>query len=39
LKTATAAAQAMRPLGVEGFFAQCGEQVAVWGKMELVALE
>jgi hypothetical protein len=39
LQTAVDAAQAMRPLGVEGFFAQCGERIAVWGKMELVALE
>jgi len=39
LKTAVDAAKAMRSLGVEGFFAQCGEQLAVLGKMELVVLE
>jgi hypothetical protein len=39
LKAAVDAAQVLRPRGVEGFFAQCGEQIAVWGKMELVALE
>ncbi|MBF0481123.1 MAG: UPF0280 family protein [Desulfovibrionaceae bacterium] len=39
LKPAVDAAQAMRPLGVEGFFAQCGDRIAVCGKMELVALE
>jgi uncharacterized protein len=39
LKGAVAAAKGMRGLGVEGFFAQCGERLAVWGKMELVALE
>lgn len=32
-------ARAMAPLGVEGVFAQAGGKLAVWGKMELVALD
>ena len=32
-------ARQMAPLGLEGVFAQAGGKLAVWGKMELVALE
>jgi uncharacterized protein len=32
-------ARKMAPLGLEGVFAQAGGKLAVWGKMELVALE
>lgn len=31
-------AQEWEPLGVEGVFAQSGRKLAVWGKMELIAL-
>lgn len=34
-----AQARKMAPLGLDGVFAQAGGKVAVWGKMELVALE
>lgn len=32
-------ARTLEPYGLDGVFAQCGEQVGVWGKMELVCLE
>ncbi|MDR3640714.1 MAG: UPF0280 family protein [Humidesulfovibrio sp.] len=34
-----ARARKLAPLGLEGVFAQAGGKLAVWGKMELVALE
>ena len=34
-----AQARKMAPLGLEGVFAQAGGKLAVWGRMELVALE
>ncbi len=39
LELVTARARQMAPLGVEGVFAQAGGRLAVWGKMELVALD
>ncbi len=39
LELVTRRAKAMAPLGVEGVFAQAGGRLAVWGKMELVALD
>ena len=39
LDRVAAAAQALQPAGVDGIFAQLGGSIAVWGAMELVALD